>query len=90
MNDLGFLSNYGYSKNEILNYLNTEMDILSNKGLIPKNIKRPYLMNRGNWEDIRLPHYGIKQFIDGGFMQLALKPKEIKEYVKKGYIVEEY
>lgn len=90
MNDLGFLSNYGYSKDEILNYLNTEMDVLINKGFIPKNIKRPYIMKRGNYDDIRLPHYGIKQFIDGGSMQLVLNPKEIDQYVKGGYIVEDY
>jgi hypothetical protein len=90
MNDLGFLSDYGYNNNEILNYLNTEMDLLSNKGFIPKNIKRPYIMKRGNYDEIRLPHYGIKKFIDGGFMQLDLNQKQIKDYVEKGYIVEEY
>lgn len=90
MNDLGFLSNYGYSNDEILNYLNTEMDVLTNKGFIPKNIKRPYIMKRGNYDDIRLPQYGIKQFANGGSMQLVLNPKEIDQYVKGGYIVEDY
>ena len=62
MNNAGFLSEFHYSPEQINKYLNTEIDDLIKKGIVPNNIERPFLKN----ESIMLPHYGIKQYQDGG------------------------
>ena len=62
MNSAGFLSEYHYSPEQINKYLNTEIDDLIKKGIVPNNIERPFLRN----ESVILPHYGIKQYQDGG------------------------
>jgi hypothetical protein len=43
-------------------YLNSEIDQQIKRGVIPKNIQRPYVKN----DRILLPQYGIKEFKDGG------------------------
>ena len=64
MNMMGYLSNYDYSPDEIAKYLNTEIDEQISRGIIPKNIQRPY--NLKNRDSVLLPQYGIKQFQSGG------------------------
>ena len=64
MNSMGFLSDFNYSKNDIAKYLNTEIDEQIKRGIIPDNVQRPY--SKGN--DVFLPHYGIKQFREGGII----------------------
>jgi hypothetical protein len=64
MNMMGYLSNYDYSPDEIAKYLNTEIDEQISRGIIPKNIQRPY--NLKNTDSVLLPQYGIKQFQSGG------------------------
>ena len=63
MNHLGFLSDFRYSQDDIAKYLNTEIDQQISRGIIPKNIQRPYVTNK---DRVILPHYGIKQFKEGG------------------------
>lgn len=62
MNSMGFLSDYNYSKDDIAKYLNTEIDEQIKRGIIPKNVQRPYAKD----DEVLLPHYGIKQFKGGG------------------------
>jgi hypothetical protein len=64
MNTMGFLSDFNYSSDDIAKYLNTEIDEQIRRGIIPNNIQRPYV--KGN--DVFLPHYGIKQFREGGII----------------------
>ena len=65
MNSLGYLSEYGYSHKDIAKYLNTEIDEQVNRKIIPENIQRPYIQG----EHVLLPHYGIKEFKDGGWLE---------------------
>jgi hypothetical protein len=65
MNTMGFLSDYGYSHKDVVKYLNTEIDAQVNRKIIPENIQRPYVKG----EHVLLPHYGIKQFKDGGELE---------------------
>jgi len=65
MNDLGFLSDYRYSKDDIAKYLNTEIDAQIKRGILPKNIQRPFVKG----EQVQLPHYGVKQFREGGVIK---------------------
>jgi hypothetical protein len=62
MNDMGNLSNAGYSDKQIAAFLNTEIDQQIKRGIIPKNIQRPYLKNG----KVMLPHYGLKKNEYGG------------------------
>ena len=62
MNDAGFLSGYGYKNIDIVKYLNSEIDEQIKRGIIPKNIQRPFLKR----ESVILPHYGVKQYKEGG------------------------
>jgi hypothetical protein len=88
MNSLGFLSDFHYSNDDIAKYLNTEIDEQIKRGIVPKDVLRPYIQhNKPN--RILLPHYGIKQFEDGGSLELDLSPEEIQAYKDGGYIVEE-
>ena len=64
MNPMGFLSKYNYSQDDIAKYLNSEIDVQIKRGIIPSNVQRPY--SKGN--DVFLPHYGIKQFREGGII----------------------
>jgi hypothetical protein len=66
MNHLGFLSDFRYSQDDIAKYLNTEIDQQISRGIIPKNIQRPYVTNK---DRVILPHYGIKQFKEGGVIK---------------------
>ena len=65
MNDLGFLSDYNYSAGDITKYLNTEIDTQIKRGIIPNNIQRPFVKKN----HVVLPHYGIKQFQEGGVVK---------------------
>jgi hypothetical protein len=65
MNSLGFLSDFGYSEVNIAKYLNAEIDVLIKRGILPKDIQRPYVLKNS----VMLPHYGIKQFQQGGSFQ---------------------
>lgn len=65
MNTLGFLSGYGYEGGDIAKYLNSEIDEQIKRGIIPKDISRPF--QRG--EHVMLPHYGVKQNKKGGVVK---------------------
>jgi len=65
MNHMGFLSDYRYPSKDIAKYLNTEIDTQISRGVIPKDIQRPYVKG----EKVLLPHYGIKQFKEGGIIK---------------------
>jgi hypothetical protein len=65
MNELGFLSDYNYSAGDIAKYLNTEIDTQIKRGIIPNNIQRPFVEKNS----VMLPHYGIKQFQEGGIIE---------------------
>jgi hypothetical protein len=62
MNSAGYLSQTGYSEKDIVAYLNSEIDEQIKRGVIPKNIERPF--QKG--EFVVLPQYGVKQNKDGG------------------------
>lgn len=62
MNGMGFLSNYHYENPDIAKYLNSEIDEQIKRRVIPKDILRPFVKDG----EVMLPHYGIKQFQDGG------------------------
>jgi hypothetical protein len=64
MNTMGFLSDFNYSSDDVAKYLNTEIDEQIRRGIIPNNIQRPYVKG----DDVFLPHYGIKQFREGGII----------------------
>jgi len=57
------LSDFRYSQDDIAKYLNTEIDQQISRGVIPDNIQRPYVTKK---DRVILPHYGIKQFKEGG------------------------
>jgi len=65
MNSMGFLSDYNYSSKDIAKYLNTEIDTQISRGIIPKDIQRPYVKG----DKVLLPHYAIKQKKTGGSIQ---------------------
>jgi hypothetical protein len=65
MNHLGYLSGFGYEPTDIARYLNSELDEQIKRGIVPKNISRPY--QKG--EHVMLPHYGIKQHRKGGVVK---------------------
>jgi len=65
MNTSGFLSGFDYSKEDIAKYLNSEIDEQIKRGIIPKNIQRPFLKENS----LLLPHYGIKQYKQGGVIK---------------------
>lgn len=71
MNHLGFLSDFGYSVDDIAKYLNTEIDQQIKRGILPDNILRPYPTYKPNvnYQTVKLPHYGIKQFEQGGVIK---------------------
>jgi hypothetical protein len=62
MNVLGYLSQAGYDEKDIAAYLNSEIDEQVKRGIIPKNIQRPFQKE----ENVMLPHYGVKQHKKGG------------------------
>jgi hypothetical protein len=64
MNSLGFLSNYGYDEKDIAKYLNSEIDEQIKRGVIPKNVSRPF--QKG--EHVMLPQYGVRQNKNGGWL----------------------
>lgn len=64
MNPLGFLSNFEYPNKDIAKYLNTEIDQQIKRGILPKDIQRPFYYEKTN--DVVLPHYGVKQYKQGG------------------------
>ena len=65
MNTLGFLSGYGYEGKDIAKYLNSEIDEQIKRGILPKNIQRPFVKG----EYVILPHYGVKQHKKGGLIK---------------------
>jgi hypothetical protein len=65
MNTMGFLSNFEYEASDIAKYLNSEIDEQIKRGIIPKDIQRPFLKN----ESVILPHYGVKQYKQGGIIK---------------------
>lgn len=65
MNSLGYLSQTGYNTKDIAAYLNSEIDEQVKRGIIPKNIQRPFQKE----ETIMLPHYGVKQYKKGGIIK---------------------
>ena len=79
MNHLGFLSDFRYSQDDIAKYLNTEIDQQISRGVLPKNILRPYVTNK---DKVILPHYGIKQFKDGGLGDVTIVNNRIGNYLK--------
>lgn len=66
MNDMGFLSNYGYTNEDIAKYLNSEIDEQIKRGIVPKNIQRPFLKKSLGPDRVILPQYGIRQYQEGG------------------------
>lgn len=62
MNSLGYLSSYNYPHKDILKFLNSEIDDKIRKGVVAKDIFRPYIKDG----QIKLPQYGIKKFKYGG------------------------
>jgi hypothetical protein len=73
MNEMGFLSEYGYSAKDIAKYLNTEIDEQVKRGLLPKNIQRPYVSGGlTSPNKVVLPQYGIRQYQKGG--QISVDP----------------
>jgi hypothetical protein len=71
MNSMGFLSDFGYAEDDIAKYLNTEIDQQIKRGILPDNVLRPYVTNKPNvsYQSVQLPHYGIKQFKEGGVIK---------------------
>jgi hypothetical protein len=65
MNSMGNLSDAGYTNKEIAAFLNTEIDQQIKRGVIPKNIQRPYIKNNR----VMLPHYGLKKNKYGGTLE---------------------
>ena len=72
MNSSGYLSQAGYTPDEIARYLNTEIDTYISRGKLPSNIQRPFL-DEGN---IYLPHYGVKQHQYGGYINNDMNRKK--------------
>ena len=68
---MGFLSDFGYAEDDIAKYLNTEIDQQIKRGILPDNVLRPYVTNKPNvsYQSVQLPHYGIKQFKEGGVIK---------------------
>jgi len=66
MNEMGFLSNYNYTNEDIAKYLNSEIDEQIKRGILPKNIQRPFLKKSLGPGKVILPQYGIRQYQDGG------------------------
>jgi hypothetical protein len=64
MNSLGYLSKAQVPEEDIIKYLNTEMDELVKRGKLPKNVQRP-MMFKGH---PMLPQYAIKQKKSGGWL----------------------
>jgi hypothetical protein len=64
MNSLGYLSKAQVPEEDIVKYLNTEMDELVKKGKLPKDVQRPF-MHKGHPV---LPQYAIKQNKNGGWL----------------------
>jgi hypothetical protein len=64
MNSLGYLSKAQVPEEDIIKYLNTEMDELVKRGRLPKNVQRP-MMFKGH---PMLPQYAIKQKKNGGWL----------------------
>jgi hypothetical protein len=64
MNSLGYLSKAQVPEEDIIKYLNTEMDELVKRGKLPKNVQRP-IMFKGH---PMLPQYAIKQKKNGGWL----------------------
>lgn len=65
MNSLGFLSQYNYSGGDIAKYLNSEIDEQIKRGILPKDVSRPFVKG----ESVMLPHYGVKQRKKGGVIK---------------------
>jgi len=61
--------------------------VRSTKGqtLIPNGTQRRSTRTAGS---VLLPHYGIKQFEEGGFIDADLTDEEIKQYEMDGYVIE--
>jgi len=64
MNSLGYLSKAQVPEEDIVKYLNTEMDELVKRGKLPTDIQRPF-MHKGHPV---LPQYAIKQKKNGGWL----------------------
>ena len=64
MNSLGYLSRAEVPEEDIIKYLNTEMDELVKRGKLPKDVQRPF-MYKGHPV---LPQYAIKQNKNGGWL----------------------
>jgi hypothetical protein len=65
MNSAGFLSQYEYEGKDIAKYLNSEIDEQIKRGVLPKDVQRPF--QKG--ERVMLPHYGVKQHRKGGVIE---------------------
>ena len=65
MNSAGFLSQYEYKGKDIAKYLNSEIDEQIKRGVLPKDVQRPF--QKG--ERVMLPHYGVKQHRKGGVIE---------------------
>ena len=72
MNRSGYLSQAGYSPDEIASYLNTEIDTHIGRGKLPSNIQRPFV-KKG---DVVLPQYGVKQYQYGGYINNNMNRKK--------------
>jgi hypothetical protein len=66
MNEEGFLSSYDYTNEDIAKYLNSEIDEQIKRGIIPKNIQRPFLWKNQAADRVILPQYGVRQYQKGG------------------------
>jgi hypothetical protein len=64
MNSLGYLSQARVPEEDIIKYLNSEMDDLIKRGKLPKDVQRPMMYK----EHPMLPQYAIKQFREGGII----------------------
>lgn len=64
MNSLGYLSKVQVPEEDVVKYLNSEMDELVKRGKLPNDIQRPF-MHKGH---PILPQYAIKQHREGGII----------------------
>ena len=64
MNSLGYLSQARVPEEDIIKYLNSEMDDLIKRGKLPKDVQRPMMYKNHPI----LPQYAIKQFREGGIV----------------------
>jgi hypothetical protein len=77
MNSMGFLSNFGYSREDVARYMNSEIDQLIKRGKVPEDIMRPtYSPVTG---DVMLPHYGIKKTTESKLNKSLKRAKDLPD-----------